>query len=93
MSIPLADLDPSWIEIQGRRVGVLFECPCCRRSSLAVLFANPVDGGPPHPPDPAYPSPRWRRDGDSFATLTLAPSVDASRAGHWHGFVTNGQCA
>lgn len=24
-------------------------------------------------------------------TLTLTPSVDASKHGHWHGFITNGE--
>lgn len=33
----------------------------------------------------------WQRQGDTFETLTLAPSIDASRAGHWHGFIQNGE--
>lgn len=33
----------------------------------------------------------WRRTGDTFQTLTLSPSVDASRSGHWHGHVTAGE--
>lgn len=33
----------------------------------------------------------WQRSGDTFETLTLSPSIDASRAGHWHGFITNGE--
>lgn len=33
----------------------------------------------------------WQRSGDNFETLTLSPSVDASKAGHWHGFITNGE--
>jgi hypothetical protein len=32
----------------------------------------------------------WQRTGDTFETLSLSPSVDASRAGCWHGFLTNG---
>lgn len=32
----------------------------------------------------------WTRRGETFETLTLSPSVDASRAGHWHGFVSGG---
>ena len=35
----------------------------------------------------------WTRSGDTFETLSLTPSVDASRAGCWHGFVTNGAIA
>jgi hypothetical protein len=33
----------------------------------------------------------WRRAGETFETLTLNPSVDASRAGCWHGFVTESE--
>lgn len=33
----------------------------------------------------------WQRSGDTFETLTLTPSVDASKFGHWHGFITNGE--
>lgn len=33
----------------------------------------------------------WSRQGDDFASLTLSPSIDASKAGHWHGNVTNGE--
>jgi hypothetical protein len=30
-----------------------------------------------------------------FATMTVTPSIDASRSGggHWHGFITNGEAA
>lgn len=35
----------------------------------------------------------WEREGETFETLTLRPSVDASPAGHWHGFVTDGGVA
>lgn len=33
----------------------------------------------------------WQRTGDTFESMTLAPSIDASKAGHWHGNVTNGE--
>lgn len=33
----------------------------------------------------------WQRSGDTFDVLTLAPSVDASASGHWHGFVQGGE--
>lgn len=33
----------------------------------------------------------WEAKGDSFDTLTLSPSVDASASGHWHGHVKNGE--
>jgi hypothetical protein len=35
----------------------------------------------------------WQRAGDTFETLTLSPSVDASASGHWHGFIRDGLIA
>lgn len=35
----------------------------------------------------------WAFKGNDFATLTVTPSIDASRSGNWHGFVTNGNIA
>lgn len=96
----LLDLDPRWamdadIVIGGikrhyeNRQGmcVSFECPHCRVQRLAVWFANPIDGLPPT--DDA--STLFQRTGETFETLTLSPSVDASKSGHWHGHVTNGE--
>lgn len=32
------------------------------------------------------------KDGNRyFETISVTPSLDASKAGHWHGFITNGQ--
>lgn len=73
-------------------MGLTFRCPCrldCAQY-LGVWFANPLDGGPPAGPG-IPPLPRWRRTGDTFETLSLAPSVDASRSGHWHGHITAGE--
>ena len=83
---------------EGRHgMAVSFECPHCiererltgdkRVTRLAVWFDNPIDGGPPTD-DAEF---KWQRTGDSFDTLTLSPSVDASKVGHWHGYIENGQ--
>jgi hypothetical protein len=72
---------------------------------LGVQFANPVQGGAGvemsnrdrlrHVHNlrtfDVPPGTLWQRTGDTFETITLSPSLDATRAGHWHGFVTNGQ--
>jgi hypothetical protein len=71
-------------------VGIFFDCPCgkpgCRCS---LLFRNPLDGGPQVCPD----HPSWQRTGDTFASLTLDPSIQRADPGgcRWHGFLRNGE--
>jgi hypothetical protein len=100
LSRRLVDLFADWISDEsGRRVGVKFICPTCPAiegaPTIAVLFANPVDGGPPAPAGCSLPGDndgrRWQRTGDTIETITLSPSVDCSRCGHWHGFVSHGE--
>lgn len=96
----LTDLDPRWgvdadIVIGGvnrhdpdrHGMGITFDCPHCRTMRLAVFFANPIDGKAPS--DDA--TRLWQRTGESFENLSLSPSIDASKHGHWHGFITNGE--
>jgi hypothetical protein len=86
----LIDLNPRWVvDAAGRKVGVNFDCPCCRGadgSAAGVLFANPIGGGAPEPRG-------WQREGETFETLTVSPSILVhARAGHaeWHGWLKNG---
>lgn len=51
------------------------------------MFKVSLDGAPA----PNSGSFKWEREGDTFETLTLKPSVDASGWGHWHGWITNGE--
>lgn len=90
----LVDLDPAWLVTTAQRdgMGISFKCPCGKPGCdtyIGVLFVNPVDGGPPAPPE-VDPRTRWLRTGETFDTLTIAPSIDASASGHWHGFIRNG---
>lgn len=92
----LTDLDPGWFSTgDGRNgMGVTFDCPHCAATGayqkLGIWFANPIDGGPAAPPG-VEPKPRWQRTGETFETLTITPSIDASASGHWHGWITNGE--
>mgnify|MGYP006921811288 CR=1 FL=1 len=96
-TMKLVELNPRWSVdadiIIGDRVvhdperhgmGLSFDCPCCvgtsRATRLAVFFRNPIDG---KVASDDYKN-LWLRTGDSFDTLTLSPSVDASGHGHWH---------
>jgi len=90
----LTELDPHWVAafFGGPTIGILFECPHCRDTHLAVYFVKdairPQGAATVHLTDYA-----WSRTGDSFENLTLTPSIDASAHGHWHGFITNGAVA
>jgi hypothetical protein len=47
----LTDLDPRWLELEGRKVGFLLRCPHCQGTWLSCMFeARPVltgiDGQP-----------------------------------------------
>jgi hypothetical protein len=89
--VKLNDLDPTWIKRAGRIVGVRFTCPKndgpgphADGHSVCVLFANPPDGGPPHPDDSSCPGNsrgrRWQRTGSTFDDMSLNPSVDCTTA-------------
>jgi hypothetical protein len=79
----LLELEPRWFSFEkgGPRVGLTFLCPHCRVERLGVVFHH-----------------RGHKDfvwmicsAESFGVLTLMPSIDASRRGHWHGFITGGE--
>lgn len=86
-------------------MGVSFLCPVHGNNGangmacyLGVWFENPVDGGPAYQPGTPYKprpgeawslEPLWRREGETFDTLTLSPSINAE--GHWHGYIRGGE--
>lgn len=102
----LTELHPKWITLNGWAddrpfyVGITFRCPHCPDGErgyvqyLAVFFENPID---PHGlVGSMFALPRlkdtlWYRTGDTFETLCLTPSVDASKVGHWHGSISCGE--
>ncbi len=95
----LPELEPRWyaLESEGPRVGLTFDCPHCRTQRLGVLFhergreAIEDEYIKTHHGNAAD-SYIWTLDGqEDFATLTLSPSVDASKYGHWHGWIKNGE--
>lgn len=104
----LTELNPKWIGPAwgqhgdpglpaGIISGIRFDCPHCRVQRLAVMFEPPID------PTNYLKIPLgkldgvnvWHREGDTFETLSLSPSIDTVGAvhteGHWHGFITNGE--
>jgi hypothetical protein len=84
--------------------GLTFRCPHCERR-IGVLFRPFIDPhgiaasypawaipGAPSPNTGKVPDTKWwtRASGETFNDLTLTPSVNVE--GHWHGFITNGEC-
>jgi hypothetical protein len=68
------------------------------RGIRALFYEALREMGHPNPVDAAYseivscePNCAWKRTSDDFASMSITPSIDASRSGHWHGFVTNGE--
>ena len=103
----LIDLAPRWFTIPqcapgiDVRIGLTFLCPHCRTQRLGVQFTPPLDREGVFATLgikwPFGDGPVWQREGDTFETITLTPSIDASGReridfdGHWHGFVRNGE--
>ena len=102
----LIELSPRWFTFQqpapedaGKHwyIGLTFECPHCRKERLAIQFEPEIDEGFgwKFRHWDSYIELRkqhlWHRDGETFDTLTLTPSIDGSGAGHWHGWIRNGE--
>ena len=98
----LTDLNPRWVGTGGEGVtrdgqpvpwqdgvAISFDCPCgspeCGRA--CIEFTNPLGGGPPTRTD----NHTWQREGDTFETLTLTPSIQRLDNCRWHGFIRAGE--
>lgn len=91
----LIELEPRGIIINGysERVGMTFECPCCRGTAkatrLAVYFIKDVVGD--HGEALHVNNIAWTVTNPlDFDTITVSPSIDASNESHWHGFIQSG---
>lgn len=92
----LTELNPRFVQYNGQRLGITFDCPHCRKQRLGVAFQHQ---GLEHIESQAIlsvsPNTKiWTEtnpEPDTFENLTLTPSIDCSSSGHWHGFITNGE--
>ena len=103
-AVRLVDLDPQWVGAGGagihdrdgnpvperHGVGLAFYCPCGCGERCYLAFANPLDGGPPKTNAGEA---TWERTGETFAALTVRPSIQRVGGCRWHGFITNGEIA
>lgn len=72
----------------------MFDCPCGNgkgfgsdHGDVYVQIDPPIDGGAPIDATQHV----WKRQGDTFETLTLTPSIQRMDGCRWHGHVTNGE--
>jgi hypothetical protein len=95
----LVELNPRWYTATGLPgpAGMTFDCPHCRAQRLGVAFHHlgreAIEDAEIHAHIAGMFS-IWTISGEhdgSFDGVSLSPSVDASKVGHWHGFITNGE--
>lgn len=94
----LVDLDPRWFRLEngGPRVGLTFLCPHCQTVRLGVVFHHRGHEAIDDTYIRAHANGRedfvWTiTSAEDFAVLSIAPSIDAGRRGHWHGFIVQGE--
>jgi hypothetical protein len=81
------------------RLGAWFDVPVCGSPAIdPEAFRRRLEEFRDEDSDhPAYTTHigriLWKRNGNTFDVMTLTPSIDASKFGHWHGFITNGAIA
>jgi hypothetical protein len=101
----LTDLQPQWLERDGRRIGFVFISPTkpLWRQSCFVdrvshgeqrqIFESMFEA--PHAVQGCNPDCAWTVAGGieaaSFDTMTVTPSLDGSAGGLWHGHITSGE--
>lgn len=93
----LTELEPRWLTPNL----FAFRCPCCRTMWLTCKDVAPMGWTAQFEAFEAagltgdFVSSRkeyaWQFSTRDFDTLTVTPSIDASNAKHWHGFITNGE--
>ena len=101
----LTDLDPFWIVRDGERVGFSFISPTdpnwrqivtVKHISIREQWALTNAERPGSAKQSQTGGYAWIINNGapiaeaSFKSLSVTPSVDGSKAGLWHGFITNG---
>ncbi len=90
----LIELEPRWFTFNNiDRLGLTFLCPHCKQQRLGVAFHHL---GHENMEDTIIKARQpngfiWNLTGDLFENISITPSIDASHANHWHGYITNGQ--
>jgi hypothetical protein len=96
----LTGLNPRWVSPHKLAdgvtvyIGMTFLCPHCRAQRIAVMFKPVIDPAGCFSPERSTwcdPENAWFRKGGTFETISISPSIDLSKFGHWHGVIENGE--
>ncbi len=103
----LVELDPQWIMKDGKRIGFHFLSPVHQPGSMGASRWRQSCFPDPPPTREQWelfdeldvqgcnPAAHWQIAGGiesaTFETMTVTPSLDGSKGGLWHGFITNGE--
>jgi hypothetical protein len=101
----LTDLDPRWLIKDGRRIGFTFISPTdpkWRQSCFVEKTPHKVQWdlfelayGEHCAVQGCNTDAAWIIEGEidkaDFTTMSVTPSLDGSKGGLWHGFITRGQ--
>lgn len=94
----LLELKPKWLNANL----FLFLCPHCQKVWLScknivmtmhdqyALFQAHLGDDWNLSVVPCKKEMAWAFSGSDFGSFSVTPSLDASKSGHWHGFITNG---
>lgn len=101
----LIDLHPAWLLKDGKRLGFTFISPTNPKARQSC-FPNPpkvseqidlfdATHGEDIMVQPCNPAQHWQIaggiDSATFETMTVTPSLDGSKGGLWHGYITSGE--
>jgi hypothetical protein len=105
--VKLIELEPRWLEVEGKRIGFVFRCPT-NRDCWQSCFQRPTPpqklqrklfeamfGDADHLVQGCNPQHHWTIAPEladaTFEAITVKPSIDGSAGGNWHGFITAGE--
>lgn len=99
----LAELQPRWLVNEPDRKLFIFLCPHCRKRWLSCknfafpvheqieLFERALRDEEMDVVVPMNDATCWKLErSESWDTLSVSPSIDASPSGDWHGHIKNG---
>ena len=81
-AVRLVDLDPQWVGAGGAGIHDRDGNPVPERHGVGLAFYCPYAG-----------EATWERTGETFAALTVRPSIQRVGGCRWHGFISNGEIA